>query len=107
MSPDTFDHSVQWLQPVIQKQNTNFRQPIYVKERLAITLCYLASGDLQQSLGVGHRIDKATIFKIMKETTIAIWEVLKEVYLKPSQEVVDWKAISKEFEKLSTLYRVY
>ena len=78
MSTDAFDHLAQLLQPVIQKQNTNFRQPICVKERLAITLCYLASGDLQQSLGVGHRIGKATISKIIKETSNALWETLKE-----------------------------
>ena len=100
MLPDAFDHLAQLLQPVIQKQNTNFRQPICVKERLAVTLHYLSSGDSQQSLGWAHRIGKATISKTIKETTNAIWEVLKEVYLKPPQEVADWKAISKEFENL-------
>ena len=64
MSPDVFDHMAQLLQPVIQKQNTNFRQPIFVKERLVVTLRCLASGDLQQSLGWTHRIGKATISKI-------------------------------------------
>ena len=100
MSPDAFNRLAQLLQPVIQKQNTNFRQPICVKEGLAVTLRYLASGDSQQSLGWAHRIGKATISKIIKETNNAIWEVLKEVYLKPPQEVADWKAISKEFENL-------
>ena len=82
MSSDAFDQLDQLLQPAIQKQNANFR-PICVKERLAVTLRYLASGDSQQSLGWAHRIGKATISKIIKETTNAIWEVLKEVYLKP------------------------
>ena len=45
MSPDTFDHLTLLLQPVIQKQNTNFRQPICVRERLGVALRYLASGD--------------------------------------------------------------
>ena len=97
MSPDAFDHLAQLLQPVMQNQNTNFGQSICVKEKLVVTLRYLASGDSQQSLGWVHRIGKATI---IKETTNAIWEVLEEVYLKPLQEVVDWKAISKEFENL-------
>ena len=47
MSRDAFDHLTQLLQLVIQKQNTNFRQPICVKERLADTFRYLASGDSQ------------------------------------------------------------
>ena len=90
----------QLLQPVIQKENSNFRHPICVQERLAVTLCYLASSDSQQSVGWAHRIGKATISKIIKETTNAICEVLKEVYLKPPQEVADWKVISKEFQNL-------
>ena len=89
MSPDAFDHLTQLLQPVKQKQNTNLRQQVCVKERLEVTLRYLASGDSQQSLGWAHRIGKATISKIIKETTNEIWEVLKEVYLKPPQEVAD------------------
>ena len=100
MSPDAFDHLAQLLQPVIHKQNTNFRQPICVKERLAVTLRYLTSGDLQQSVGWVHRIGKARISKIIKETASAIWEALKEVYLKPPQEIADQKAISKEFKNL-------
>ena len=71
-----------------------------MKERLAVTLRYLTSGDSQQSLGWIHRIGKATISKIIKETVNAIWEVLKEVYLKPPQEIADRKAISKEFKNL-------
>ena len=52
------------------------------------------------SLGWAHRIGKATISKIIKETSNALWETLKEVYLKSPQQVADWKAISKEFENL-------
>ena len=84
----------------IQKENTNFRQPICVKEILAVIFPYLASADSQQSLGWANRIGKATISKIIKETTNATWEVLKEVYLKPPHEVADWKSISKESENL-------
>ena len=62
-----------------------------MKKRLAITLRYLASGNSQQSLGWTYCIGKTTISKIIKETTNAIWEVLKEVYLKPPQEVADFK----------------
>ena len=61
----------------------------------------LASVHSQKSLDWAHCIRKATrISKIVKETTNAIWKVLKEVYLKPPQEVAVWKTISKEFENL-------
>ena len=55
---------------------------------------------IHKSLGWSHRIGKAIISKIIKEATNATWGVSKEVYLKPPQEVADWKAISKEFENL-------
>ena len=61
-----------------------------MKKRLAVTLRYLVSGDSQQSLGWAHRIGKRTISKVIKETTNTIWEVLKEVYLKPPQKVADF-----------------
>ena len=45
------------------KKNTNFRQPICVKEKLGVALRYLASGDSQQSVGWADRISKAAISK--------------------------------------------
>ena len=83
------------------KTPTFDNQSICLKERLAVRLRYLASGDSQQSLDWAHGIGKATISKIIKETTNAIWEVLKQVYLKPPQKVADWKkVITIEFENL-------
>ena len=61
MSTDAFDHLAQLLQPVIQKQNTNFRQPICVKERLAVTLRYPASGDPRHH-SVGHIVLARQLF---------------------------------------------
>ena len=87
-------HSIIWLN-CFNRLYKNFRQPTCVKERLAVTLRYLASGNSQQSLGWAHRIGKATISRIIKETTNAIWEVFK-----PPQEVADWKSIFKEFKNL-------
>ena len=45
------------------KKNTNFWQPICVKEKLGVALRYLASGDSQQSVGWADRISKAAISK--------------------------------------------
>ena len=74
MSPDAFDHLAKLLQPVMQKQNTNFRQPNCLKERLAVTLRYLASDDSHPLLGWAHHIGKAAISKIIKETTNTSFE---------------------------------
>ena len=100
MSLDAFDHLPNLLQPLIQKQNTTFQQAINVKERLAVTLPYLASSDSQQTHSWSYLIGKATIFKLIKRTTNAIWEVLHDIYLKPTQEMENRIAISDEFGKL-------
>ena len=47
-----------------------------------------------------HHIGKATIYKIKKETTNAIWEVLHDAHLESPQEMGDLIAITNEFEKL-------
>ena len=96
-------HSTTWLNCFnwLYEKNTNFRQSICVKERLGVAFRYLASGDSQQSVGWAHRISKATISKIIKETTNLIWQVLKEVYLKPPQEMVG-KPYSKDLKIFGT-----
>lgn len=66
MFPDAFEHFAYLLQPLIQKQNTTFRQKIFIKERLAVTFCYLASGNPHQSLNWSHRIGKGTVSNIIK-----------------------------------------
>ena len=104
-------HSTTWVNCFnrLYKNKTPTYDNQFVKERLAVTLRYLLSGDSQKSLGWAHRIGKALISKITKETTNAIWEVLKEVCLKPPQEVADWKAISKNLKIFGTfhMYRGY
>ena len=96
----TFSSQFQFLKPYFRHQlsTTNLCKGKVSSYTSAVAL---ASGDSQKSLGWAHRIRKATrISKIVKETTNAIWKVLKEVYLKPPQEVAVWKTISKEFEKI-------
>nr|XP_009860200.1 uncharacterized protein LOC104266219 [Ciona intestinalis] len=50
MTPDQFFYLLQQLTPVIQKQHTNFRKPISPKQRLILTLRFLATGSSQKQL---------------------------------------------------------
>ena len=87
MSPESYDHLLELLKPLISKKNTKFREPISAEIRLAVTLRYLASGESQQLLSWSYRIGRSTVSKIIRETSKAIWDILSPVYLKsPSSE---------------------
>ncbi|KYN50030.1 hypothetical protein ALC62_00057 [Cyphomyrmex costatus] len=96
MTPNTFDKLLYLVGPIIQKQDTNFRQTIPPAVRLVITLRYLASGDLMASLAMSYRIGKSTVSGIIQDTCEAIWKVLQQYVLdQPSQQ--DWIKIEDEF----------
>jgi len=52
MSPDRFSHLAGLLTPYLQKQSIT-REPLSVKERLAITLRYLATGIVFNGCSLG------------------------------------------------------
>ena len=95
MSPERFDHLLELVKPIIEKKDTNLRKSIPAAERLAITLCFLATGDSQQSLSFSYRLGKATVSKIISETCKAIYTVLKDPYLTPPGSKEEWLEISK------------
>ncbi|XP_011883603.1 PREDICTED: putative nuclease HARBI1 [Vollenhovia emeryi] len=95
MSVAKFDSLLQRVQPLIEKQFTNFREPISARDRLYVTLRYLASGDAMSSMAYAYRIGRSTVSQIVSETCDALWEVLQDELLEPSDE--NWKRIAAEF----------
>ncbi|GIY08398.1 putative nuclease harbi1 [Caerostris extrusa] len=61
MTPAQFDHLLTLVGPIISKNNTNYRDSIQAKDRLALTLRFLASGDLMVSLSYQFRIGRSTV----------------------------------------------
>lgn len=55
MDEDTFNHLLIKVQPLIEKQNTSFRDAIPPAERLAVALRFLASGRNQWRRQEGAR----------------------------------------------------
>ena len=106
MSPNRFDHILSLVEPIIQKENTRFREAISAAERLSLTLRYLASGESQQSLSFSYRIGKSTVSEIIRETCGAIYSALAPTYLKPPTSPEEWLAISKGFEETWNLPHV-
>ena len=85
-----------WV-PVIAKKDTRFHKPIPPAARLCLTLHYLAYGGSQQSLSFAYRIAKSTISNVIDETCLALWNCLKEKYLRPPKTSENWKRIAKDF----------
>ena len=103
MSPESFKYLLNVVGPQISKKDTRFRKSISAAERLCLTLHYLAYGGSQQSLSFSFRIAKSTISNIVNETCSAIWECLKDGYLRPPKTTDDWKNISKDFDEIWNL----
>lgn len=70
---------------LIQQQDTWMREAISASERLSITLRYLATGDSNQSLEYLYRIPVSTLSTIIPETCQAIYDSLKNDYMKVSE----------------------
>jgi hypothetical protein len=87
LSSSDFELILNLIGPKIQKQNTNYRLAIPIKERLAVTLRYLASGDSFTSLMYTFKISKQSISKIIIEVCEALTEGLKD-YIKVRKYVI-------------------
>ncbi|KAE8745525.1 hypothetical protein FOCC_FOCC007787, partial [Frankliniella occidentalis] len=71
MTPSCFDWLLEQVSDLITKEST-CRESTSAGERLAVTLRYLASGDLQISISYLFRISDSAVSKIILETTAAI-----------------------------------
>ena len=54
MLPERFDYLLELVKSIIEKKDTNLRKSIPAAERLANTLCFLATGDSQQPLSFSY-----------------------------------------------------
>ncbi|XP_065067590.1 putative nuclease HARBI1 [Rhopilema esculentum] len=100
ISLERFDHLHSLLEKEIKKKDTHFRKAISTREKLVLTLRYLATGCPQQNLSYSFRVGRATVSNIVRETADAIYKVLSPIYLRPPQKTEDWEHISQDFEKL-------
>lgn len=82
MRIDLFNQLVDMMKPFIQRQNTNMRECISPRDRVSVTLRFLATGEIYRSLEYSMRIPACTISRIIPETSYIIYEVLRKDYLK-------------------------
>jgi hypothetical protein len=70
------------IEPMIAKQDTVMRESISARDRLSVTLRYLATGETFKSMMYQTRISNSTIRLIVPEVCAAIYSALKDKYLK-------------------------
>ncbi|KAK5650676.1 hypothetical protein RI129_001705 [Pyrocoelia pectoralis] len=98
LSRAQFDEVHNMIENCIYSDGCNAQKPIGSKEKLAICLRYLASGDSYRSIAFSYRMGDRTVAKIVNEVSAAIWTNLQPLYVpKPTTE--KWKTISLDFEK--------
>lgn len=82
MDASDFDLLVDLVGPSIKKKDKRFRKAISAAERMAVTLRFLATGDSYGSLMYLFRMSKASISNIVMETCQALYDTLKNDYMK-------------------------
>lgn len=78
MSSSDFEYLLVMLGGKIAKQDTNYRKAIPVKEKLAVTLYFLTTGDSDTSLSYWLMILKSTISLFVLEVCVALIDLLRE-----------------------------
>ncbi|XP_011883714.1 PREDICTED: uncharacterized protein LOC105570872, partial [Vollenhovia emeryi] len=97
MDTEPFQYLLEKVTPLIEKQNTDMRQSIPPSERLSLTLRHLATGESQESLRLSFRIGQSTISRIVKEVCSAIYQVLKDQYVRMPQSEEEWKVVAYDY----------
>ncbi|XP_071115879.1 uncharacterized protein [Haliotis cracherodii] len=82
MNKSSFTDLLDRVSPLIAKRDTPMRDAIPPGEKLAITLRYLATGDSYKSLEYLYRIPSNTICGFIHHVCQAIYDSLKDDYLK-------------------------
>ncbi|CAH2003132.1 unnamed protein product [Acanthoscelides obtectus] len=67
MSKACFEELHELIKVNIEKCTTNWRKPIDTRQRLAICLRYLTTGDSHQSIAFCFRLGWSTVSKIVKD----------------------------------------
>ena len=81
MSPERFEVFAQTGWTYIPKEEYLFSWMYICWRTSFLTLQYLASGDVEESIACWFRICKSTVNNIIRETCDAIYDSLKDKYL--------------------------
>ncbi|CAM4735492.1 unnamed protein product [Leuciscus chuanchicus] len=104
MNAEVFEFILNKVAPLITRHDTKWRLAISAKERLAVTLRFLATGESFASLSYQFRVGESTISKTVSETCEALHHALANEYLKTPSTEEEWLEIAEDFHiKCGTL----
>lgn len=86
MNEQSFNKLLDRLKPQLEKSNTNFRDAISARDKLIVTLRFLATGETYRSLMYTFRISESTISLFVPDVCSAIYNTLKHEFLKVKVE---------------------
>ncbi|XP_050960475.1 uncharacterized protein si:dkey-121j17.6 isoform X2 [Labeo rohita] len=98
MTAEEFEFLLRMVGPLITKQHTKMRRAISPRDRLSVTLRFLATGKTFSSLSAQYKIGASTISQIVMETCGALYQLMKKDFLKTPSTETEWRAISQDFE---------
>uniref|UniRef100_A0A182RZA6 Transposase Helix-turn-helix domain-containing protein n=1 Tax=Anopheles funestus TaxID=62324 RepID=A0A182RZA6_ANOFN len=98
MTHDDFDWLLDKISHKIKREDTNMRLSITPRERLLITLRFLATGETYSSLSFLFRVGDSTISNIVPEVCECLIQVLQD-YVKLPNTPDEWLEISNQFEQ--------
>ncbi|CAB3221184.1 unnamed protein product [Arctia plantaginis] len=97
MDSECFEELLNMVTPLIQKQDTVMRESISPRERLTVTLRFLATGQSYEDLKFSAVISPQLMSTIIPETCSAIYKCLKHFIKMPTTQS-EWKDNAKMFE---------
>ena len=86
MQPSMFDELLSLVGPSIVRKGSNFREPLSPSLKLAVTLRYLATGELQASLSFNFRIGRSTVSEVLNEVPHQIWNAISPISMATHSE---------------------
>lgn len=96
MSAEKMDELLSIIGPDLTRQSNNYRASIEPKQRLAVALRYLASGDSLMSMAFGYLLGHSTVVESVHMVYSAIERNMMEQYLPvPTRET--WTAVAGGF----------
>lgn len=97
MDLSTFEELATKLEPLLKKCDTQMRNAISPREQLAVTICFLTTGETYTSLQYQLRINKGTICQTIPRVCEGFFETLSYEYMKCPNSVQQWEEIALEF----------
>ncbi|XP_023228048.1 protein ALP1-like [Centruroides sculpturatus] len=96
MSKYEFETIVTKIKPMITKQDTKFKESLSPREKVAVCLRFLATGDSYLTIAYSYRLGVSTVHNIIVEVCTAIIKEMTEECM-PTPTKKKWLKISEEF----------